>query len=140
MADQVNSQIELIGFGTGAGTKTRILLEHLHNPAVYMPVDISKEQLTESTALFRELFPTLEILPVCADYLQPLRLPTPTRETSRKVVYFPGSTIGNFEPPEALKFLQRLADFAEPAAAFSSEWICKRTARFWSAPTTTARA
>ena len=110
MAEHVNSGIELIGLGTGAGTKTRILLENLHNPAVYVPVDISSEQLAQSTALFRQLFPRLEILPVCTDYLQPFRLPTASREITRKVVYFPGSTIGNFEPDAAGNFLRRIAD------------------------------
>jgi len=111
MADHVNSEIELIGLGTGAGTKTRILLENLHDPAVYMPVDISRAQLAQSAALFHKLFPKLEILPVCADYLQPFRLPTPKRRASRKVVYFPGSTIGNFEPADAKNFLRRIAEY-----------------------------
>jgi dimethylhistidine N-methyltransferase len=110
MAAHVNSGIELVGLGTGAGTKTRILLEKLHDPAVYVPVDISHEQLVQSAVLFRQLFPKLEILPVCTDYLQPFRLPSASREITRKVVYFPGSTIGNFEPDAALNFLKRIAD------------------------------
>lgn len=110
MAEHLNSGIELVGLGTGAGTKTRILLEKLRHPAVYVPVDISSEQLAQSTALFRRLFPRLEILPVCTDYLQPFRLPAASREITRKVVYFPGSTIGNFEPDAAGNFLRRIAD------------------------------
>ena len=111
MAAHLGSEIELIGLGTGAGTKTRILLEQLQQPAVYMPVDISMDQLLQSTALFRQLFPGLEILPVCQDYLQPFELPSPIHTPARKVVYFPGSTIGNFEPAEALNFLKRIAAF-----------------------------
>ena len=109
MASHLGSGIELIGLGTGAGTKTRILLQQLSDPAVYVPVDISSGQLTQSTTLFRQLFPGLEILAVCADYLRPFRLPAPTRQATRKVVYFPGSTIGNFEPAAALDFLRRIA-------------------------------
>lgn len=109
LAAHLGAAIELIGLGTGAGTKTRILLEHLRDPAVYVPVDISSGQLNQSAILFRRLFPGLEILAVCADYLQPFRLPASTRQASRKVVYFPGSTIGNFEPPAAQDFLRRLA-------------------------------
>jgi dimethylhistidine N-methyltransferase len=59
--------------------------------------------------LFQKIFPNLEILPVCADYLQPVVLPAPRRKAARNVVYFPGSTLGNFEPSEALEFLRRIA-------------------------------
>jgi dimethylhistidine N-methyltransferase len=110
MAKALGSQIELIGLGTGAGTKTRILLEELNEPAVYIPIDISREQLQNSTTRFRAVFPQLEILPICADYLEGFELPLPRRPSSRSVVYFPGSTIGNFEPRAAADFLRRMAD------------------------------
>ena len=112
MAMALGPQIELIGLGTGAGTKTRILLEELRDPLVYVPIDISKEQLEKSSARFREMFPSLQILPVCADYLEPFELPLPRQLSSRSVVYFPGSTIGNFEPDAAGEFLTRLAELA----------------------------
>ena len=102
--------IELVGLGTGAGTKTRLLLEELKRPTAYISVDISSEQLRRSSKLFRQLFPDVEILPVCADYLQPFQLPTPLRTPVRRIVYFPGSTIGNFEPAEAADFLRRIAN------------------------------
>jgi dimethylhistidine N-methyltransferase len=75
-----------------------------------VPIDISEKQLRKSSMLFRKIFPKLEILPVCADYLQPVVLPNPRRKPARNVVYFPGSTIGNFEPDEALEFLRRVAN------------------------------
>jgi len=109
IASELGPDVELIGLGTGAGTKTRILIDALDRPAVYMPVDISEKQLYESAALFRKVFPDLEVLPVCADYLQPVVLPAPRRNASRKIVYFPGSTLGNFEPDEAADFLRRIA-------------------------------
>jgi dimethylhistidine N-methyltransferase len=109
IAAQLGRHIQLIGLGTGAGTKTRILIEALENPAAYIPVDISEKQLRESTALFRKIFPELEILPVCADYLQPVFLPTPRNKPARSIIYFPGSTIGNFEPQQAVEFLRRVA-------------------------------
>ena len=77
IAARLGPNIELIGLGTGAGTKTRILIEALENPAVYVPIDISEKQLRKSTARFQKIFPDLEILPVCADYLQPVVLPSP---------------------------------------------------------------
>ena len=102
--------IELIGLGTGAGTKTKILLEELRDPSVYIPIDISQEQLQWSTRRFRQLFPKLEILPIAADYLAPFELPLPRKPSLRSIVYFPGSTIGNFEPVAAVRFLRRLFD------------------------------
>src|SRR5260370_31235 len=111
IAAHLGTNIELIGLGTGAGTKTRILIEALEKPAVYIPVDISEKQLRESTALFREIFPDLEILPVCTDYLQPFVLPSPRRKAARNIVYFPGSTIGNFAPEEAVELFRRISPF-----------------------------
>jgi dimethylhistidine N-methyltransferase len=110
IASQLGTNIELIGLGTGAGTKTRILIEALERPAAYIPVDISEKQLRKSSALFRKIFPHLEVLPVRADYLQPVVLPSPRHKAARNVVYFPGSTLGNFEPNEALEFLRRIAN------------------------------
>src|SRR5436309_6402878 len=110
IASQLGPNIQLIGLGTGAGTKTRILIEALQSPAVYIPVDISEKQLRQSTNLFQKIFPDLEILPVCADYLQPVVLPSARHKPARKIVYFPGSTIGNFEPSEAIEFLSRIAN------------------------------
>jgi L-histidine Nalpha-methyltransferase len=108
MAESIGANAELVGFGTGAGVKTRMLLEHLENPIAYVPVDISKQRLAESAAALSAAMPALEILPVCADYLQPLRLPTPSRTPDHVAVYFPGSTIGNLEPPIAQDFLRRV--------------------------------
>ena len=110
IARTLGDHIELIGLGTGAGTKTRILLEELQDPVVYIPIDISKEQLENSSARFRTVFPRLTILPICADYLEPFELPLPRPPSSRSVIYFPGSTIGNFEPAVAQEFLVRLAE------------------------------
>jgi dimethylhistidine N-methyltransferase len=112
MANALGPQIELIGLGTGAGTKTRILLEELRDPVVYVPIDISNEQLEKSSARFRKMFPALQILPVAADYLEPFELPLPRKLSSRSVIYFPGSTIGNFDPDGAGEFLSRLAELA----------------------------
>src|SRR5207244_8052208 len=114
IASALGCGIELIGLGTGAGTKTRILLDNLEAPVAYLPVDISREQLTQSTIAFRKRFPGLEILPVCADYLQPFDLPPRSRVANRTVVYFPGSTIGNLEPADATDFLKKIADIVGP--------------------------
>lgn len=115
MAESIGENAELVGFGTGAGVKTRMLLEHLKNPVAYVPVDISKQRLTESAESLSRAMPSLEILPVCADYLQPLRLPTPSHPPDHIAVYFPGSTIGNLEPDGARHFLQRVCRLCGPS-------------------------
>ena len=108
MAASIGANAELVGFGTGAGMKTRMLLAHLENPIAYVPVDISKQRLMDSAEALQHEMPSLEILPVCADYLQPLRLPRSSRKPEHVAVYFPGSTIGNLEPPIAQDFLRRV--------------------------------
>ncbi|MFL6590105.1 MAG: L-histidine N(alpha)-methyltransferase [Chthoniobacterales bacterium] len=108
IAESIGANAALTGFGTGAGIKTRMLLEHLQNPIAYIPVDISKQRLIDSAIELSRAMPALEILPVCADYLQELQLPTPLRKPDHVAVYFPGSTIGNMEPPIAKDFLQRV--------------------------------
>ena len=108
ISESIGANAALIGFGTGAGIKTRMLLEQLQNPIAYIPVDISKQRLIDSTIELSHAMPALEILPVCADYLQELQLPKPLRKPDHVAVYFPGSTIGNLEPPVAQDFLRRV--------------------------------
>jgi dimethylhistidine N-methyltransferase len=108
MAESIGANAALIGFGTGAGVKTRMLLEHLENPIAYVPIDISKQRLLDSAIELSHAMPALEILPVCGDYLQELQLPKPLRKPDHVAVFFPGSTIGNLEPPVAEDFLRRV--------------------------------
>jgi dimethylhistidine N-methyltransferase len=108
IAESIGPNAALIGFGTGAGIKTRLLLEHLQNPIAYIPVDISKQRLIDSAVELSRAMPALEILPVCADYLQALQFPKPLRKPDHVAVFFPGSTIGNLEPPVAEDFLRRV--------------------------------
>src|SRR3977135_799665 len=77
IAESIGPNAALIGFGTGAGFKTRLLLEHLQNPIAYIPVDISKQRLVDSAVELSHAMPALEILPVCADYLHVLQFANP---------------------------------------------------------------
>jgi dimethylhistidine N-methyltransferase len=95
----------LIEYGSGEGRKSRLLIEALR-PAVYVPVDISDVALRRAAARLRRSFAWLEILPVHGDFSRPLRFPL-ARQRGRRVVYFPGSTIGNLTPDEALAFLRK---------------------------------
>jgi L-histidine N-alpha-methyltransferase len=106
IADLVGSQASLIEYGSGSSRKTRVLLEHLHELAVYVPVDISEDHLLATARQVRGEFPDLEVLPVVADFTQPFALPDPTVMPRRNVVYFPGSTIGNFTQDAAQDLLE----------------------------------
>jgi len=106
MAALVGEQASLIEFGSGSSLKTRILLEHLDQLAAYVPVDISEEHLLASAAKIRSEFPALDVCPVVADFTQAFALPAPIVTPVRNVVYFPGSTIGNFEYDAAMALLR----------------------------------
>ena len=106
IADMIGTQASLIEFGSGSSRKTPVLLENLHDLAVYVPVDISEDHLLESAASIRQQFPKLEVLPVVADFTKPITLPQPTIMPLRNIVYFPGSTIGNFTRGDALYLLK----------------------------------
>ena len=106
IARLVGPQASLIEFGSGSSLKTRVLLENLHDLAAYVPVDISEELLLESAALLREDFPNIDILPVAADFTRPFALPQPAIMPVKNIVYFPGSTIGNFTNEDALELLR----------------------------------
>ena len=102
----VGEQTSLIEFGSGSSSKTRILLEHLDRLAVYVPVDISEEHLLDSARQIREEFPGIEVLPVIADFTRQFNLPSPKVMPLRNIVYFPGSTIGNFTHDDAQELLR----------------------------------
>jgi len=104
----------LVELGSGSSLKTRRLLDALAEPVAYVPIDIARRHLWASAVQLAEEYPALDILPVCADYGQDLSLPAGRRRSERTVVFFPGSTIGNLEPVEAVEFLQRIAGWCRP--------------------------
>jgi dimethylhistidine N-methyltransferase len=106
MAELVGEQASLIEFGSGSSIKTRILLDHLSELAAYVPVDISEEFLRESADRLQADYPHIEVLPVVADFTKQFQLPSPCVAPIRNIVYFPGSTIGNFEHDTALELLR----------------------------------
>jgi L-histidine N-alpha-methyltransferase len=106
IAALIGPQASLIEYGSGSSRKTRVLLEHLNDQAVYVPVDISEEHLLESARQIRAEFSDLEVLPVVADFTKRFQLPDPPVMPLRNIVYFPGSTIGNFPHAVASKLLK----------------------------------
>jgi dimethylhistidine N-methyltransferase len=102
-------ECRLIELGSGSSAKTRVLLDHLYEPAAYVPIDIARDHLLQSTARLARIYPELCMTPVCADFTSALTLPEPPYAMQRTVAFFPGSTIGNLQPTEAEKFLRRIA-------------------------------
>ena len=109
MADQLGEQVMLIEFGSGSGTKTRVLLDHLIDPVAYVPLDISEEHLLKTAEVLQQDYPEIEVLPLVADFTQKFDLPKSRRPSSHAAIYFPGSTIGNFSPEGAFELLEVMA-------------------------------
>ncbi|MEO7715318.1 MAG: L-histidine N(alpha)-methyltransferase [Capsulimonas sp.] len=110
MAALLGAGCRLVEYGSGRSLKTRILLDNAPDLASYVPIDISREHLYNSARALCKRYPDLEVLPVCADYTQDFSLPCGSRAITQSVVYFPGSTIGNFTPKQAIQFLRQIAD------------------------------
>lgn len=114
IAASIGSDALLVELGSGASTKTRLLLDRLPDLAAYVPVDISRTHLMAAARRIEDAYPDLEVLPACADFTRPFNLPKPSRTPSRVVVFFPGSTIGNFDPPAAIELLKVMRAMAAP--------------------------
>jgi dimethylhistidine N-methyltransferase len=106
IASHMGPRAEIVEFGAGSLRKVRLLLDAMERPARYLPIDISGEHLARSAAVLQRDYPGLDVQPVIADYTQRLLLPASLPGAGRRVGFFPGSTIGNFTPAEALHFLQ----------------------------------
>ncbi|RDY67982.1 L-histidine N(alpha)-methyltransferase, partial [Halobacillus trueperi] len=102
----------LVELGSGSSTKTRILLDSMNHIQSYIPIDISEELLTSTVQQLNKDYPHIEVTGVSADYTQSFTLPI--FQTEQKVFFFPGSTIGNFEPKEAVNFLRHIRSLMSP--------------------------
>jgi len=112
IATRVGPGVCLIEYGSGTSRKIRLLLERL-KPESYVPVDISRQPLETAARLLSRDYPWLNVYPVCADYTSEFSLPSEIGPAPR-VVFFPGSSIGNFEPEAAVGFLGRIAALVGP--------------------------
>jgi len=102
----------LVEYGSGSSLKTRELLTHLPRLAGYVPIEISETMLQQTSERLQREYPQLPIHPICADYLESITLPSGLDTFKNRLVYFPGSTIGNFHPDDALAFIRRMAKLA----------------------------
>ena len=109
IARHVGPDAEIVEFGAGSLVKERRLLQALRAPRRYLPIDISGEHLEGAARALRAEYPGLAVQPIVADYTRAFAQPAPLAGSRRRVGFFPGSTLGNFDPPEALAFLRRAA-------------------------------
>lgn len=117
MGRHIGPHAAVIEYGSGTSSKTRLLLDQLASPAIYVPVDIARAHLLEAAGALARDYPALNIVPVCADFTQPFELPARAGAAHRRVVYFPGSTIGNFETEAARNLLRSIRMLVGPDGA-----------------------
>jgi dimethylhistidine N-methyltransferase len=110
IAKLIPANAALVEFGSGSNKKVRLVLRHVTELAAYVPVDICAEMVEAEAIDLRRDFPQLNVLPVVADICTPFTLPASAASASKRVGFFPGSTIGNFEPHEAAAFLRNAAN------------------------------
>lgn len=109
IAAHIGANAELVEFGAGSLTKVRLLLDAMQAPKRYIPIDISGEHLESAASALKADYPLLQVKPLVADYTQAFMLPAALPGAGQRVGFFPGSTIGNFTPPEAVQFLRMAA-------------------------------
>jgi dimethylhistidine N-methyltransferase len=112
IAGHVGPGSAVVEYGSGSGRKTELLLRAVR-PLAYVAIDISGEQLRQAIGHLSSVLPDVRMIAICADYTRPLPLAQlDAIPAQRRIVYFPGSTIGNFTVPEALIFLQNAREVA----------------------------
>ena len=117
LAGFVGDGAALVEFGSGASAKTRLILDASPQIDLYVPIDISEAALTHAAKTIRADYHSLKVLPLVEDFTRVLKLPSAVR--SRPIVgFFPGSTIGNFQPAEAERFLRRVRELLGDGALF----------------------
>lgn len=109
ISDYIGPDVMLIELGSGSSYKTRFLLEELSDLSTYIPVDISEEFLLKTVNQLRMEYPRISIIPVFTDYTSQFELPVSGNQHQKQIVFFPGSTVGNFDPSQARVFLQNIA-------------------------------
>lgn len=114
MATAIGPGALIVELGSGSSVKTRLLLDALDRPAGYVPVDISAAHLKMAARAIAAEYPHVEVMPVAADFTHGFVVPRPVTPASRCVVYFPGSTIGNFTAARARALLEAIAGCVEP--------------------------
>lgn len=108
ITESLGDSVILVEYGSGSSIKTRLLLDAIPDATAYVPIDISREHLLSTAEHLQQQYPDLDVLPVCADYSQSIRLGLSPTPGTRISVFFPGSTIGNFLPEHGVAFMRRM--------------------------------
>ncbi|WP_422509177.1 L-histidine N(alpha)-methyltransferase [Stenotrophomonas sp. GZD-301] len=108
IAKVVGPRLHVVELGSGSGRKTELLLHALTDPVAYTPIEISRAALLASIARLADALPEIEMLPVCADFTRPVQVPAPQRTPARRLLFFPGSTLGNFAHADAVALLRAM--------------------------------
>jgi dimethylhistidine N-methyltransferase len=109
IASVIGPDALLVEYGSGSSLKTRLLLRNLNRPAGYVPIDISGDYLSQVGLSLQAEFPQIEVMPVVADFTKSFEIPSLETSETRRVIYFPGSTIGNFQRSDAKSLLASMA-------------------------------
>jgi dimethylhistidine N-methyltransferase len=117
MLDSFGARLTLIELGSGSSSKVRILLDASDAIRTYMPIDISVEFLRRAAERIAADYRRLRVVAVCADYTRIDSLPVED-SSQKRVVFFPGSTIGNLEPEDVVDFLGRFSRLLQPGDGF----------------------
>ncbi|WP_313247945.1 L-histidine N(alpha)-methyltransferase [Stenotrophomonas acidaminiphila] len=114
IAAHAGPRVRVVEYGSGSGRKTRLLLQALEDVVAYTPVEISRTALLNSVRALAVDFPAIEMLPVCADFTALPALPPPRRAARRTLLFFPGSTLGNFTEAAAVSILHGMRQAMGP--------------------------
>ncbi len=106
----VGADAHVVEYGSGSARKTHLLLAGLDAAVAYTPVEISRDTLLDSTQRLAYAFPEVQMLPVCADFTRPVPVPPPLVSAARRLVFFPGSTLGNFDEAASVELLRAMRE------------------------------
>lgn len=108
--EAVGADAHVVELGSGSGRKTHLLLGGLSDPVAYTPVEISRPTLLDATQRLAYAFPEVQMLPVCADFTRPVPVPPPCVPAARTLLFFPGSTLGNFDEAASVELLASMRE------------------------------
>jgi dimethylhistidine N-methyltransferase len=127
MTELAGTSCVLIELGSGSAIKTPLLLRHLADDAMYLPIDICGPNLQQSTRRLQAMFPAMNMQPLCMDYTKMHVHALKSFSNRRRVVFFPGSTIGNYAPEDVVRLLGHLAELVERDGALLIGVDCKKS-------------
>ena len=114
IAETLGDGVSLIEFGSGSSIKTRLLLDKMHKLASYVPVDVSGDYLQQIANTLQNDYPHIPIHPVVADFTHDFTVPATKVPERRRIIYFPGSTLGNFTPFAAVQLMRHMVNLVGP--------------------------